>query len=237
MAESTLLSKLERRLLWAAAVMLIMACLVVVGVGAILAVGPLQTAFGPGDAVSIDPAEPVKEESFQLGGGQPLAGTTKMMFRLAPKESDFSIEYKGGGSAEARNYLFYDYKTNEGEWLWQSRQQMVLRGQVLSPSKRFDPNVPRQDYKAEYFVAVYVAKDTSADRKLDNRDKRSVRVYNIATGESKDILDDAEEVTSIEQVDDSTLLVVFTGSGKTFILVYDLKKSSVRATKVLKFSS
>lgn len=237
MAESNLLTKFERRLLLTAGILLILACLVVVAVGAALALGPLQAAFGSRDAVSFDPAKPAEEETFQLGGGQPLAGTSKMMFRLAPKRSDFSIEYKGGGSSEARNYLFYDYKTNEGEWLWQSRQQMVLRGQVLSQSKGFDPDGQKQEYKANYFVAVYVAKDTSADNKLDDRDKRTIRVYNIATGASKDILDDADEVTAIEQVDDTTLLVVFTGSGKTFLLVYDLEQSSVAATKVLKFAS
>lgn len=232
------LSKFERRLLHTAGILLILACLVVVGVGAFLALGSLQNAFGPSyDTVSVDPSRPV-EETFELVDPQFLPGTTKVLFSLAAKQEAQGLIYKEKVSyARSRNTLIYDYKTNEGDWLWQSRQQVVLKKLILGQMAGDAASGGERLIKAQYLAVTYVAKDTSADHQLGRRDKRTVRVYNLATGAGKDILDDAEEITMLRQVADNTLLVVFTAGGKSFLLVYDLAKSSVTATKVLKFAT
>lgn len=237
MTESTTLTKFERRLLVTAGIMLVLACLLVVGIGAFMALGSLQSAFGPHrEAVVVTPTEP-DEEKFVLGAPLTLAGSSKLIFSLAAKHEAKTLSLKGEYNHQpTRNYLIYDYKSTESEWLWQSSQQMILDYQVLGARQNNGADKGRL-IQAKYLALVYVANDTSADQKLDSRDKRAVRIYSLETGASKDILDDAEEILTLKQIDEDSMLVVFTGSGKTFILVYDLAKATVVSTKVLKFSS
>lgn len=230
-------SSLERKLYITAAALLTVASLIVIGVAAYVAVDSLSIWRRPShNTVVIAKDEPIKD-TFILSSPQALDGTTKAFFSLSARQlrEDYSLEEKVSYT-DARNYLVFDYATNEGEWLWEGNDLVGLATKFLG-------QVPAgKDYsdlliKTEYIAVTYVPEDSNEDGRLDTDDSLALMIYDLATGESKTVLEGVENIASVKQVSESRVLIVYTDGEKTFLLVYDLAEGAVKSTKVLKFQS
>lgn len=151
-----------------------------------------------------------------------------MMLRLtAGKNNSKFSSYSYFGAGRTVNYLFINPDNGESHWLWQPPMPLVLNEYALTrPKEKVQGGSPG-------ILALTVDKDTNADKWLSEEDKKTLVVIKPDGRSIVKLLENITQMSSVAQVDENKVLLVYEKGDKSFAATYLLKAYSITQEKEL----
>ncbi len=177
-----------------------------------------------------DPNQKPLTKQFSFGHTQKISGTDYIRLSLSPAQADGFSSYSSLRSANERNFLFINTKTNENKWLMKSADQFFLSSTFLR-EKFSDPSS-----KTTGVIYNLIEEDTNGNGHFGLGDQFTLAASDEKGDGYQILVQDVEKVHVIEQVADDRVFAVYQKNQKTISALYrlpDMKRIETREIPVI----
>ena len=221
------------KLLWRAiGTLILVICTGSVIVGLILSLKVFENAPAPRqthDIVNVNQTTK-KEELLRLGQFQALRGTELIIIPLTV-ESDSNASYESSydmkfGYSNSRNFLVFNTKTKENNWIWATNTN-----EVFSSTYIYDDIADTAKQKTLGIAFELVDTDTNLDGKITHKDQRNLHYFDLNTKKITAVVDKLDRSIGIQQPANDEVLFLYSRGGKSYFKSLTLANLSVSEEK------
>jgi hypothetical protein len=144
---------------------------------------------------------------WEFGRLSAISGASYVMLPLYFDQT-YAQSYYGKSARSTRNLLFIDAETNDGRWLFDTNDYLIVGDDLIreGPADRADKPVRAVLY-------TVVKKDTDGDKRLTSKDKIDVALSLPNGRDYKEILNDIDHLIGHELINKDTMILVYEKQG------------------------
>ena len=172
-----------------------------------------------------------------LSAFRPIQGTDYMIAEISGNPADradsslFSwVErgYSGYSGYEIYNYVFFGKQTETFNRLLPTNEYVVL--QIIGFPSGAPTDKPEDFEPVRWWLFVLAKSDTDQNGVLNNQDKLTVGITDVAGNAATEIIPDADSVLGYTLKDDNILFVIYHSLDKNYVAKIDLPGRQVLST-------
>lgn len=151
--------------------------------------------------------EPTLKKKFQLSSESSLVNERYLATPLSLIQS-FEHSYYSKNSTSVQNYLFTDITNSKSRWLFDTNEYLLLTTTFIQKD-RFKTNPTG----AKAIFTQVVKKDTNGDKRLSQKDKKSLFISKIDGTLGSILVEDLDILNTWQILDDDTLFIIYQSKG------------------------
>lgn len=169
-------------------------------------------------------------DDLKLEGFTRIHGTDSIVSDLVSPRATTGIGSSSSYRTDTRNLLFFNAKSKDARWLFDSNHQYLVRHWSI-------PNKPADDYGRDYQkdVRVVALLMTVSDAPIEdaNNDQRQMLLVSADGKQKQSISEPIDELVGQHHVDESSYLIFYARQGTLRVLDLDPSTLEVRSDSVL----
>jgi hypothetical protein len=155
-------------------------------------------------------------------------------YMVAPVYSaqSYSVSLYGKEATAVRNYLFVNLQDMSSRWLVPNNDRLIVAMERLA----IDGKVVGwndEEKPVKWLVFHVVASDTDGDKRLTDRDRKTIAVANADGSQYAEVLRNVDTILGETWTTGDNLLVVYSADGKNLVAEISLAGRTVSVTKDL----
>ena len=162
---------------------------------------------------------------MSLGNFQELEGTPYLMAPVSSQENNRE-NYYDKKALRIRNYLFVNTNDKSARRLVSNNNFLFLNAQQVVLQRREDKIVSGMWYEV-------VKADSNKDRRLDDRDKKTIAISDVSGSDYMEIIDEVDRVLGSYQKDSTTLFVFYEFESREYVAEISIPRRVLVEKQVL----